>query len=409
MPLSAADRQAFHQDPCLPGHPDPYPIYAALRAESPLQWCEGPGMWVVLGYPEAEACMRDPRLHRQEHLDKLIRTFGSDRIYQRQKLDVPYMDGDAHAKARQHVLAAFHAIDLVALRERCDQLLEEMVREIPRKQWLDLMPALAHPLPLLINSTLMGIPADQHQEVLLQVSPFVRARGLRQNESTARGGDLAMDAYRHFFLPLIEERRRNPQQDLLGRLVDSSAHGVAMGDEQLLLIIASNFYSASLYTVPLVISHLALILSRQPAIVAQLRQDPSLVDSAVEEVLRFDPPAQAINASAAIEPIELAGQRIAAGDSLTVLVGAANRDPRAFDQPDSFLLNRHPNPHLSFAPGLHQCLGLQLARLEVRAVLRTWLRHFERVEVDEEASRRLVADRFRGFEHLIVRFDPAVG
>ena len=160
------------------------------------------------------------------------------------------------------------------------------------------------------------------------------------------------------------------QQDLLGRLVDSSAHGVAMGDEQLLLIIASNFYSASLYTVPLLISHLALILSRQPAIIAQLRQDPSLVDSAVEEVLRFDPPAQAINASAAIEPIELAGQRIAAGDSLTVLVGAANRDPRAFDQPDSFLLNRHPNPHLSFAPGLHQCLGLQLARLEVRAVLR---------------------------------------
>jgi cytochrome P450 len=128
------------------------------------------------------------------------------------------------------------------------------------------------------------------------------------------------------------------------------------------------------------------------------------VDGTIEEVLRFDPPAQAISASAAIEPIEIAGQHIATGESLTALVGAANRDPRVFDQPDTILLNRHPNPHLSFAPGLHQCLGLQLARLVVRAVLRAWLCHFKGVEADDRASRCLVADRFRGFERLIVRF-----
>jgi cytochrome P450 len=86
------------------------------------------------------------------------------------------------------------------------------------------------------------------------------------------------------------------------------------------------------------------------------------------------------------------------------LVGAANRDPQVFEEPDCFLVDRQPNPHLSFAPGLHQCLGLQLARLEVRAVLRAWLQRYERIEVDEASSRRLVADRFRGFERLIVRF-----
>lgn len=85
-------------------------------------------------------------------------------------------------------------------------------------------------------------------------------------------------------------------------------------------------------------------------------------------------------------------------------MGAANRDPRVFEDPDSFLVDRHPNPHLSFAPGLHQCLGLQLARLELRAVLRAWLQRYARIEVDEAASRRLVADRFRGFERLMVRF-----
>ncbi|WP_411871072.1 cytochrome P450 [Vulcanococcus limneticus] len=404
MPLNADDRRAFQSDPCLPGHPDPYPIYAALRQESPVQWCEGPGMWVVLGYSEAEACMRDPRLHRQEHLDKLIRRFGADRIYQRQKVDIPYMDGEAHTLARQHVLAAYHAIDLEQLRRFCDDVLADRLSRIPQGQWLDLMPTLAHPLPLLVNSMLMGVPPERQQQVLEQVGPFVRARGLTQTEESASGGDEAMEVYRHFFLPLIHERRQRPRQDLLGRLIADPRTGLEMGDEQLLLIIASNFYSASLYTVPLLISHLALILARQPGLYARLRQEPLLVDSAVEEALRFDPPAQALNASVAAEALEIAGRRIAAGDSLTALVGAANRDPRVFDEPDRFRVDRRPNPHLSFAPGLHQCLGLQLARLEVRAVLRAWLERYERIEVDEAASQRLVADRFRGFERLMVRF-----
>jgi cytochrome P450 len=124
----------------------------------------------------------------------------------------------------------------------------------------------------------------------------------------------------------------------------------------------------------------------------------------VEELLRFDPPAQALNVSAVRETIELGNCRIPAGDSITALVGAANRDPRVFSEPNRFLLDRHPNPHLSFAPGLHQCLGLHLARLEMRAVLRAWMERFDRLDVDEERSKRLVGDRFRGFERLMIRF-----
>jgi hypothetical protein len=124
----------------------------------------------------------------------------------------------------------------------------------------------------------------------------------------------------------------------------------------------------------------------------------------VEELLRFDPPAQALNASSVRETIELGGCRIPAGDSITALVGAANRDPRVFDDPDRFLLDRQPNPHLSFAPGLHQCLGLHLARLEMRAVLRAWVERFEHLDVDEASSARLLGDRFRGFERLMIRF-----
>jgi|LauGreDrversion4_2_1035121.scaffolds.fasta_scaffold71432_2 cytochrome P450 len=404
MFLSPEDRRAFQLDPCLPGHPDPYPIYAALREECAVQWCEGPQMWVVLGYPEAEALMRDPRILRQAHLDSLLKRFGEGRIFERQKADLPYMDGEPHASARRHVMTAYRGIDMGALSVFCDQFICERLEMLAKGEWVDLMSAFAAALPVAVTSELMGVPADQQQDVLQHVGSFVRARGLSQNEETAKGGDDSMEVYARYFLPLIHERRRHPCGDLLSRLLHDPEQGISFSDEQLLLFVSSNFYSASIYTVPLLIGSMALLLARQPVVYQRLRREPALLDSAIEEMLRFDPPAQALNASDAGEAIVIAGQCIAAGDAITALVGAANRDPRVFPEADRFLVDRHPNHHLSFAPGLHQCLGLQLARLELRAVLRAWLQRFEAVEVDEGASQRLAADRFRGFELLIARF-----
>lgn len=326
MQLSSEDRRVFQADPCLPGHPDPYPIYATLRQECPVQWCEGPGMWVVLGYAEAAAHMRDPRCLRQAHLDKLVERFGDGRIFARQKLDIPYMDGEAHASVRKHVMAAYHGIDLQALARFCEAFIAERLEQLPSGEWHDLMPSVAHPLPVAVTSELMGVPVQQQHDVLRHVGQFVRARGLSQNDETAAGADEAMEVYRRCFLPLLDERRLHPRDDLLSRLLVDPEEGVELTDEQLLLFVSSNFHSASIYTVPLLLSSMALILSRQPAVLEQLRQDPSLVDGTVEELLRFDPPAQALNASAANEAIEIAGQRIAAGDSLTALGGC--RQPR---------------------------------------------------------------------------------
>lgn len=404
MPLSDHERRAFQLDPCLPGHPDPYPIYAALRQECPVQWCEGPGMWILLGHPESEAHMRDPRCYRQDHLDKLIQRFGDERIFRRQMHDLPYLDGERHGRVRQHMLAAFRSIDLVALEQLCLDVVHQRIDAVPSGEWLDLMPLLANPLPVLVTGQLLGVPEHQQIEVLEHVGRFVRARGLTQTEQTATGGDEAMSVYNRFFMPLLEERRRNPTDDLLSRLIGDPRSGIALADEQLLLIVSSNFYSASIYTVPLLISNAALLLSRQPEVLERLRRQPELLASTVEELLRYDPPAQALNASAVREPIELGGCTIPSGASLTALVGAANRDPRVFVEPDSFLPDRNPNPHLSFAPGLHQCLGLHLARLELRAVLQVWLERFSRLDVNESGSTRLLGDRFRGFQNLLVRF-----
>ncbi len=405
MTLSAADREAFQHDPCLPGHPDPYPTYAALSAESPLHWCEGPQMWIILGHPEAVAHMHDPRCSRQRHLDKLIDRFGSGHVFHDQKLDIPYMDGEPHALVRHHVIEAFRAIDIPRLEAFTQHFIAARLDSISPGEPFDLVPLLADPLPVAVTSELIGVPADLQQELLRHVPSFVRARGLTQTEKTTADGDDAIAIYREFFLPLIHQRRANPQNDLLSRLMVNPRGGTPVSDEQLLLFISSNFYSASVFTLRLLVGTIAAAMAGHPAAFARLRDDGSLVGPALEEVLRWEPPAQALNASAATEPIELAGQAIPAGDSLTALVGAANRDPRVFDDPHGFRIERDPNPHLSFAPGLHQCLGRQLARLQGRAVLEAFRQRFSAIHCQEQASHRLVGDRFRGFDRLILEVE----
>jgi cytochrome P450 len=395
--------QQFDLDPCLPGHPDPYGTYAALLQQSAAHWCEGPQMWIVLGHAESLELMRDPRFSRQDHLDKLIARFGRNgHIYERQKLDIPYMDGKQHARMRQHVIKAYHGIDLLALAEFTRRFAVDRLSRIKGDEPFDLVALLANDLPGMVASELMGVPPSQQLEVANKVSAFVRARGLTQTEQTASGGGDALEIYGHYFLPLIQARRGGGQQDLLSRLIDDPTEGISLSDEQLLLIISSNFYSASVYTVRLLIGTIAWAMASHPDTYQRVRSDRKLVAAAIEEVLRWDPPAQALNASTATADLVIAGQTIKAGDSVTALVGAANRDPRVFDQPDQFLIDRSPNPHLSFAPGVHQCLGLHLARMQGAVVLSVLCDQFESLHWEPSESRRLIADRFRGFEHLIL-------
>ena len=235
-----------------------------------------------------------------------------------------------------------------------------------------------------------------------RVNAFVRARGLTQNDQSASGGNEAFEIYRHHFLPLIHERRGNSGRDLLSRLISDPEEGVHLSDEQLLLIISSNFYSASLFTLRLLIGTLAWAMASHPATYQRIRHDRTLLTPAIEEVLRWEPPAQAINASTATQDLIISGKTIKAGDTITALVGAANRDPKVFDKPDAFLIDRSPNPHLSFAPGLHQCLGLQLARMQGAAVLAAICDQFESLHCIQAESRLQVADRFRGYDCLIL-------
>ena len=394
--------QCFRQDPCLPGWEDPYSVYAELRSEAPIHWCEGPQMWMIVAYDEANEQLKDHRFSRQQHLDKLISRFGSGHIFERQKNDLPYMDGRDHARMRHHVINAYRRIDFPSLKEFTASFLDSRLESLSRQKQFDVVHEVADLLPVMVVSELLGVPADQQEEVGRKVGSFVRARGLTQTESTMEGGDDSIAFYEEYFLPLIHEKRSNPSSDLLSRLIADPEEGVHLSDEQLLLIISSNFYSASVYTLRLLVGTLAWVMAINPDAFVRIQNKRELVVPALEEVLRWDAPAQATNASVASEDVEIGGKLVKAGDSCSVLVGAANRDPKTFPDPDQFLIDRHPNPHVSFAPGLHQCLGLQIARMEGEAALNAFCDHFSSLSLIQPESQRFVGDRFRGFDRLIL-------
>ena len=398
--------QWFKQDPCLPGLDDPYRVYAALREESAIHWCEGPKLWMIVAYQEAVDHMKDARFSRQSHLDELIARFGYGHIFERQKNDLPYMDGREHARLRHHVTQAYRGIDFQLLATFTQAFLRDRFQAIAGEPVIDLVREIANPLPVMVVSELMGVPSEQQEMVCQKVGAFVRARGLTQTQSTVEEGDDSMGFYNEYFLPLIREKRQHLSTDLLSRLISDHQENMHLTDEQLLLVISSNFYSASIYTLRLLVGTVAWALSLHPEVYTRIRADRQLVAPALEEVLRWDPPAQAINAGTALEDMEIDGKIIRAGESVSVLVSAANRDPRVFEHPDQFLIDRNPNHHLSFAPGLHQCLGLHLARMEGACFLNALCDHFESLEVVEGESRRLLGDRFRGFDRLLLKASP---
>lgn len=397
------DTDRFYSDPCLPGVEDPYGTYAVMREKCAIHWCEGPKMWVILGYAEAVEHMRDFRYSRQNRLDELIERFGENgSIFQRQKLDIPFMDGELHRRMRQHVMNAYRGINLESLSKFSSNFAASRLCQVTDGEPFDLVALLANSLPLMVVNELMGVPRSMQSEVADKVESFVRARGLTQTEHTASEGEDSLEAYGNYFLPLIHQRRQEPGEDVLSRLIADPKEGIHLSDEQLLLIISSNFYSASVYTLKFLIGTMAWIMAIHPAAYARIRADRSLIPSALEEVLRWDPPAQALNASMAMEDIVIDGQMVKAGDSVTAFVGAANRDLKVFDKPDIFLVDRSPNPHISFAPGLHQCLGLHLAKMEGAAVLGALCDQFETLTWYDLASKRSISDRFRGFDRLML-------
>ena len=355
---------------------DPYEIYRQLRSIDPVHRMRLVDAWVLTRYRDVEAVLRDSK--RFGNADRiLVKTI---------PLSLLDTDPPAHTRLRGLVSKAFTPKAVALLGARVQEVTDELLNAVAGQGRFDLIAALGYPLPIIMIAEMLGVRArdmdrfEEWSEVLaLSVDPILGRDQIRSIERAEQ----ELFAY---FETIIAERRRRPRHDLVSGLLAAEEEGDRLSHEELLsvmllMLVAGNETTRNL------IGNGMLALLRNPDQLQRLREHPVLLDSAVDEVLRYDSPVQ-LNGRAALVDVELGRKRIRAGEVVIALIGAANRDPEYFDDPERLDIGRQEKSHLSFGRGIHYCLGASLALLEARVAFANVLQRFRSIRLAAEPQQR---------------------
>jgi pimeloyl-[acyl-carrier protein] synthase len=384
---------------------NPYPAYAQLRTRDPVHWSVLAQSWVFSRYRDIEAILRDhTRFSNEPHHRQPPRPLESTGAYPRGP-SMLFSDPPDHARLRALVQQAFTPRAIEALAPRIRRIAADLLDHIADPTAFDLMDAFATPLPVLVVAELLGVPpADQAR---LAVWSQQRARILEPvltgcEPQEALQAAHALDAY---FLDLLDQRRVTPEDDLISALVATEAAGDRLTQDELLVMLRLLLVAGHETTTNLIGNGL-LALLRHPEQLQLLRDNPSLMQSAVEELLRYDAPVQ-VDSRTALEAMAWDGRQIQPGQEIVLLLGAANHDPEVFDHPEQLDITRHKASHLAFGRGIHHCLGAPLARLEVCVALELVLERFAEIRLRMEDPPFKETVVLRGLKVLPVAAQPA--
>ncbi|MFJ9711350.1 cytochrome P450 [Streptomyces sp. NPDC101234] len=378
---------------------DPHPVYAELRERGPVHRVRLPGAdqfyesWLVVGYEEARAALADPRLVKDT--GKIGFRFLDEELIGKYLL---VTDPPQHTRLRGIVTRAFTARRVAELGPRIQEITDRLLDEMLPRGRADLIDALAYPLPITVISELLGVPElDRARFRKLSNEAIVPSGSGDEHEAFVALGE--------YLAELIEDKRcAGPSGDLLSDLLRTTAEdGDRLSAEELrgmayLLLIAGHETTVNL------IGNAVLALLTHPDQLAALRADMSLLDGAVEEVLRWEGPVENATYRYAAEPLEIAGAAIAQGDPVMIGLTAAGRDGDRYPEPDRFDIRRDNRGHLAFGHGIHYCLGAPLARLEGRIALRSLLERAPDLNLDGPAGEWLPGTLMRGVRRLPVRW-----
>ena len=380
---------------------DPYPVYAALRERDPVHRSALMNAWMFTRHADIDTILRD---HRRFSNDPRKGSLSS-----RQRAGLPadeeftmlFLDPPDHKRLRALVNKAFTPKAVNALEPHIRSLLGSLLDEIDDPAGFDLMQAVAQPLPVIVIAEMLGVPPEDRAQ--FKIWSDQRARTLEPSiDARERAlADAANKSLNNYFRPIIEERRADPKDDIVSALAQAEEEGDRLTELEMLnmlrlLLIAGNETTTNL------IGNGVLALLRHPDQLQRLRDDPSLIPLAVDELLRFDSPVQT-DFRRALEDCEVNGFPLKKRDNIVLLLGAANRDPEVFDHPDRLDVGRGDRSHLSFGRGIHHCIGAPLARLEGRVVLETLLERFSQISLRDRQPRFRNSIVLRGLESLPVR------
>jgi cytochrome P450 len=386
---------------------DPYSTYAALHDRSPVLDLPVFNGCVFVRHQDVRAILHDRRFSADRSRSTFLGVLAAagqlpldpnQNVFGRTLLG---LDPPDHTRLRRLVSKAFTPSRVESLEPRVAALTDELLDAFPHDGQVEFMESFAQPLPVLVISELLGLPAADRDRlkrwsdgVALLLDPFPAPAAVRDFEKSVA----ELDRYLrdHF-----EERRRRPTTDLIGALVAARDGDDALSDDELFSMVVL-LLAAGHETTTNLLGNAVVALTRHPDQRPYLDQGPAALANAVEELLRFDPPVQRTSRVATVA-VEVGGAELVAGDLAFLVIAAANRDPAVFESPERLDLGRaNARDHLSFGHGIHHCLGAPLARLEARVGLSRLYRRFPRLAADLDAVSWRMSIVLRGPERLPV-------
>ena len=368
---------------------DPYPYFAAARDVAAVQWHDGLGMWLTFTHAAADAVLRRRTLGRlwgPRWPDESMPFFELIHIHSLLENEPP-----THTRLRRLVAGAFGRGHVERLRPRIAELADRLADGVADAgadgSPVDLIKHYAEPLPVQVIAELLGVPEADWQLLRPWSNAIVKMYEYAVSPDQRMAAETAAREFVEYLRSLVAQRRRAPGTDLVSSLIaETDTEGGRLTEDELvttctLLLNAGHEASVN------VVGNGVTALLNHPDQLAALRADPGLVPIAVEELIRFDSPLQLFERTA-VEDTVVADVTVVAGTKIAALLGAANRDPAAFDQADRFDVTRDPNPHIGFGAGIHFCVGAPLARVELQASLATLLRRFPSIALAAQPERR---------------------
>jgi cytochrome P450 len=363
------------------GRADPYPRYRALHEHAPVFQSVIDAL-VVVRYQDCWEVLRDNRLGKPKDGEREIvrlSDYQRERMAERNPRDssMLFLNPPDHTRLRGLVSKAFTPRTIERMRpeilEVTDDLLDGWGGE------LDVVSSLAFPLPMTVIGRMVGVPEEDRSDFQPIVQAAVKALEFSMSDDEFDAAIAAFDHLNDYFVDLIAARRREPQDDLLSSLIAARDEGDRLTEDEIVST-ATLLFAAGFETTTNLIGNGLYALLSHPDQLRRLRDEPGLIKPAVEEILRWDSPVQ-IDGRTAFEDVVVAGREVPEGSTVVTLLGAANHDPTHYTEPERFDIGRDEGPPMSFASGIHYCLGAALARLEGQVVFGRVLERFPTLEL----------------------------
>jgi cytochrome P450 len=346
---------------------DPYPLYARLRQESPVLWDRFLHAWVVTRYDDVAEVLNRFRAQRTPTPEKLTE-LGMQRMAPVAAVMVEqmlFMDQPQHRRVRGLASTAFTARRVERLRSHIRDIVDDLIDRVVARGEMDVMSEFANPLPAIVTAEMLGVPTEDHEQLKDWSQTFAQMLGNFQHNPDGIEPVLsAVTDMTAYFRDALARHAAAPTDGLIGALSRARVGGDRLTEEEVIANTIVTMVGGQETTTNLIGNGL-LTLLRQPAALKQLRDDPAILPGAVEELLRYESPSQH-TARLAPRDAVLGGQPIEEGQAVIAVMGAANRDPERFADPDRLDLTRQDNRHLAFAWGPHFCFGAPLARIEAQ-------------------------------------------